>query len=69
MTFEFDKAYEEDRLKRLQIWLKENVVVIPEPQEVTLFDFEVNWASWRGFFWQSHSLLQTFYAVFVVNLF
>ena len=50
MTFEFDEAYEEERLKRLQIWLKENVVVIPEPQEVTLFDFEISWESWRGSF-------------------
>lgn len=50
MTFEFDKAYEEERLKLLQIWLKENVVVIPEPQEVTLFDFEISWESWRGSF-------------------
>ena len=24
--------------------------MIPEPQEVTLFDFEVNWTSWRGSF-------------------
>ena len=50
MTFEFDEAYEEERFKRLQIWLKENVVVIPEPQEVTLFDFEISWESWRGSF-------------------
>ncbi len=50
MTFEFDKTSEEERFKRLQIWLKENVVVIPEPQEVTLFDFEISWESWRGSF-------------------
>ena len=50
MTFEFDETYEEERFKRLQIWLKENVVVIPEPQEVTLFDFEISWESWRGSF-------------------
>ena len=50
MTLEFDEAYEEERFKRLQIWLKENVVVIPEPQAVTLFDFEISWESWRGSF-------------------
>ena len=50
MTFEFDETYEEERFKRLQIWLKENVVVIPEPQEVTLFDFEISWETWRGSF-------------------
>lgn len=50
MTFEFDEEYEEERFKRLQIWLKENVVVIPEPQAVTLFDFEISWESWRGSF-------------------
>lgn len=50
MTFEFDETYEEERFKRLQIWLKENVVVIPEPQAVTLFDFEISWESWRGSF-------------------
>ena len=50
MTLEFDEAYEEERFKRLQIWLKENVVVISEPQAVTLFDFEISWESWRGSF-------------------
>ena len=50
MTFEFDEEYEEERFKRLQIWLKENVVVIPEPQAVTLFDFEISWETWRGSF-------------------
>lgn len=50
MTFEFDEAYEEERFKRLQIWLKEKVVVIPEPQAVTLFDFEISWETWRGSF-------------------
>ena len=46
----FDEEYEAKRLKELQLWLAENVTVIPEPQEVTLFDFEMNWSKWSGEF-------------------
>ena len=46
----FDEEYEARRLKDLQVWLAENVIEIPEPQEVTLFDFEMNWSKWSGKF-------------------
>jgi len=46
----FDEEYEQSRLKELQIWLSENVTDVPEPKEVTLFDFEVNWSNWSGNF-------------------
>jgi len=46
----FDEEYEASRLKELQVWLTENVIEIPEPQEVTLFDFEINWSKWSGKF-------------------
>mgnify|MGYP006123841741 CR=1 FL=1 len=46
----FDEEYEANRLKELKLWLAENVIDIPEPQEVTLFDFEINWSKWSGDF-------------------
>ena len=46
----FDEEYEARRLKDLQVWLAENATEIPEPQEVTLFDFEMNWSKWSGKF-------------------
>ena len=46
----FDEEYEANRLKELKLWLAENVIDIPEPQEVTLFDFEINWSKWSGEF-------------------
>jgi len=46
----FDEEYEARRLKELQVWLAENATEIPEPQEVTLFDFEMNWSKWSGKF-------------------
>ena len=46
----FDEEYEARRLKDLQVWLAENVIEISEPQEVTLFDFEMNWSKWSGKF-------------------
>ena len=47
----FDEEYEANRVKELQLWLAENVIVIPEPQKVTLFDFEINWSKWFGGNW------------------
>ena len=46
----FDEEYEANRLKELKLWLAENVIDIPAPQEVTLFDFEINWSKWSGDF-------------------
>ena len=47
---EIDEEYEEGRLKKVLAWLSDNVIDIPEPKEVTLFDFEVNWSNWSGKF-------------------
>ena len=46
----FDEGYENNRLKEVRAWLADNVVYIPEPKEVTLFDFEVDWSNWSGKF-------------------
>ena len=46
----FDEEYEESRLKEVRTWLSDNVIDIPEPQEVTLLDFEINWSNWSGEF-------------------
>ena len=46
----FDEEHEKNRLKEVRAWLADNVVYIPEPKEVTLFDFEVNWSNWSGEF-------------------
>ena len=46
----FYEGFEVIRLKELQVWLAENVIDIPEPQEVTLSDFEINWSKWSGKF-------------------
>ena len=46
----FDEEYEANRLKELKLWLAKNVIDIPVPQEVTLFDFEINWSKWSGDF-------------------
>ena len=46
----FDEEYENNRLKEVRAWLADNVVYIPEPKEVTLFDFEVDWSNWSGKF-------------------
>ena len=40
----------DNRQKQLGEWLQENVVEIPEPQEVTLYNFEINWSDWSGVF-------------------
>ena len=47
----FDEEYEANRFKELQLWLAENVIVIPEPRRVTLFDFEINCSKWSGGNW------------------
>lgn len=36
--------------QHVQEWLKDNVLVVPEPSEVTLHHFLVNWADWSGKF-------------------
>ena len=41
---------EEDRRQQLEEWLEENVLRIPEPEEVTLYSFEMNWRAWSGNF-------------------
>ena len=41
---------EEDRRQQLEEWLEENVLKIPEPEEVTLYSFEMNWRAWSGNF-------------------
>ena len=46
----FEEEYEASRFKELQVWLAENVIDIPEPQEVTLSDFEIYWPKWSGKF-------------------
>ena len=39
-----------DRHEKLQAWLKDNVLIIPEPKVVTLHSFNVDWSEWRGWF-------------------
>ena len=34
----------------LEEWLEENIVKIPEPQKVTLYNFEIDWSDWSGVF-------------------
>ena len=36
--------------KKLEEWLKDNVLVIPEPKRVTLYGFVPNWSEWSGKF-------------------
>lgn len=37
---------ESDRRQKLEAWLKDNVLIIPEPQGVTLYCFDVDWSDW-----------------------
>lgn len=39
-----------DRHEKLQAWLKDNVLIIPEPKIITLHSFSVDWSDWRGSF-------------------
>ena len=39
-----------NRHEKLQAWLKDNVLIIPEPKVVTLHSFSVDWSNWRGWF-------------------
>ena len=41
---------EQARYEELQVWLKDNVLVVPEPSELTLHHFIVDWANWSGEF-------------------
>lgn len=41
---------QKDRDEQLQEWLADNVLVVPEPREVTLHHFIVDWADWSGEF-------------------
>ena len=36
--------------KVLEEWLEANVLVIPEPRTVMLFNFDLNWSKWSGQF-------------------
>ena len=36
--------------KILEEWLEANVLVIPEPRTVMLFNFDLNWSAWSGKF-------------------
>ena len=38
------------RSELLQVWLKDNVLVVPAPSEVTLHHFIVDWTNWSGKF-------------------
>ena len=49
MSIEHDEMTD-DRHEKLQPWLKDNVLIIPEPKEVTLHSFSVDWSDWRGWF-------------------
>ena len=49
MSVEQD-AKANDRYEKLQAWLKDNVLIIPEPKVVTLHSFNVDWSDWRGWF-------------------
>ena len=41
---------QQERPKELEEWLQANVLIIPEPQAVTLFSFSLNWSDWSGKF-------------------
>jgi hypothetical protein len=41
---------EPDRRQELEAWLKDNVLIIPEPKAVTLYCFDVDWSDWSGEF-------------------
>ena len=41
---------EQARYEELRVWLKDNVLVVPEPSEVTLHHFIIDWADWSGKF-------------------
>ena len=45
-----DDGQHQGRPKELEEWLNDNVLVIPEPNAVTLFSFDVNWTDWSGKF-------------------
>ena len=38
-----------DRHEALQEWLKDHVLIIPEPKVITLHSFSVDWSDWRNF--------------------
>jgi len=48
------------KIKALKKWLSENVLVIPEPKTVTLYDFQTDWERWRGTFRVHFGKLTTF---------
>jgi hypothetical protein len=41
---------EHDRRQELEAWLKDNVLIIPEPKVVTLYYFDIDWSDWSGRF-------------------
>ena len=45
-----DEQDEKSRHEQLQVWLEDNVLVVPEPIDVTLNNFIVDWANWTGTF-------------------
>ena len=54
---------EKDRIEQLKKWLDENMIVVSEPKEVTLYDFDVNWEFLSGSFrvnFDNTTLLDTF---------
>ena len=39
-----------ENLHRIDLWLKENVTVVPEPHIVKLSNFSIDWSRWSGNF-------------------
>ena len=52
---------EKDRIEQLKKWLDKNTIVVSEPKEVTLYDFNVNWESWAGVFKVDFDNIAVFY--------
>ena len=49
MSIEYDEMAN-DRHQKVQAWLQDNVLIIPEPKAVTLHSFDVDWSDWSGWF-------------------
>lgn len=48
--FALKEEDQQERPEELEEWLEANVLIVPEPQAVTLFSFNLNWSEWSGKF-------------------